>query len=131
MKPLTKLLNRYYFYSVLWGLLISYLCFVRKVPFQDKIPEIFGIDKLVHLSLYAIWYVIMCFEASDSQKISTVKNVIIICTLALFGGMVEILQQNYFPPRTGDWFDFLADVVGIAIGIQVFNWYLKKKTKPI
>jgi VanZ family protein len=38
--------------------------------------------------------------------------------LLAYGGAIEI-AQSYLPPRTGDWFDLLADGVGIAIGLAI------------
>jgi len=38
--------------------------------------------------------------------------------LLAYGGAIEIVQ-SYLPPRTGDWFDLLADGVGIAIGLAI------------
>lgn len=46
----------------------------------------------------------------------------------LYGGLIEILQENFFYPRTGDWWDWLADIVGTLIGCVVAfvvarRWY--------
>jgi VanZ family protein len=38
--------------------------------------------------------------------------------LLAYGGGIEI-AQTYLPPREGDWFDLLADGVGIALGLAV------------
>ncbi|MBV8035238.1 VanZ family protein [Roseateles sp.] len=37
-------------------------------------------------------------------------------TLLAYGGAIEI-AQSFLPPRTGDWWDLLADGCGIALGL--------------
>jgi VanZ family protein len=39
-----------------------------------------------------------------------------VLALLAFGGAIEI-AQTFLPPREGDWWDLLADGVGIAIGL--------------
>lgn len=43
----------------------------------------------------------------------------IICIIlpAFLGGMVEIVQPVFFAPRTASWLDWLADLLGIGIGL--------------
>ena len=44
---------------------------------------------------------------------------------AIFGGFIEILQEHFFYPRTGDWMDWLADCIGAWVGIG--TWYIGQK----
>ena len=44
---------------------------------------------------------------------------------AIFGGFIEIMQEQFFYPRTGDWMDWLADCLGACVGIGV--WYIGQK----
>lgn len=41
---------------------------------------------------------------------------IILLSAALYGGIIEILQGAFFPPRSAEWGDWFADVLGAAIG---------------
>ena len=48
----------------------------------------------------------------------------------IYGGLIEIIQSNYFPPREGDWFDFLADTLGSLTTLPValyFKAFLLKR----
>jgi VanZ family protein len=127
MSPILKKLSRIYLLSFIWTILVLYLCFVRKVPYQDKFPEIFGLDKIVHMALYAIWYVAICHESRHSNRLSTMQKWITIGVLIVVGGLIEIFQQNFFPPRTADFWDFVADIVGVVLGVVLYNQYLKRK----
>ena len=44
-----------------------------------------------------------------------------------YGGLTELMQEFLVPTRTGDWFDFLADIIGTLLGISVFWFFFKKK----
>ena len=44
-----------------------------------------------------------------------------------YGGLTELMQEFLVPTRTGDWFDFLADILGTLLGISVFWFFFKKK----
>ena len=89
------------------------------------IPQLnisFG-DKIVHCIAYAIfslvWY--LFFEA---LKIKSSLIFAIVFSIA-FGGLIEILQSKLSSYRTTEFFDLLANTLGVflmAIGIR-----LKKK----
>jgi VanZ family protein len=34
----------------------------------------------------------------------------------LFGGIIELVQEQWFAPRSGEWIDWLADCIGVIIG---------------
>ena len=38
----------------------------------------------------------------------------------IYGGLIELIQP-YFPPRTCEWGDWLADCIGATIGILIFG----------
>ncbi|WP_242047153.1 VanZ family protein [Dysgonomonas sp. HGC4] len=90
-------------------------------------------DKIVHFCMYlglsgatAINYI-----HGKRGHVNTQKLIIAAFLLPiLYGGFIEILQHYFFPPRAGDWFDFLADMLGsltaLPIAFQYRN-YLKKK----
>lgn len=37
----------------------------------------------------------------------------------LYGGLIELVQHYYFPPRIGDWYDFLADLLGSLAALPI------------
>ena len=44
-----------------------------------------------------------------------------------YGGAIEI-AQSYLPPREGDWFDLLADGVGVSLGL-LLAWPISASTQ--
>lgn len=43
----------------------------------------------------------------------------------IFGGMIELIQPSF--GRSGDWGDWVADAVGIAVGVLPGFWQKRKK----
>lgn len=90
-------------------------------------------DKIVHFLMYLGLAGIASFNYIYIHK----GKIIILRMLAfavlvpiLYGGLIEILQDNYFD-RTGDWFDFLANSLGaltsIPFSLCLRKWMLKKE----
>ena len=44
-----------------------------------------------------------------------------------YGGLTEIIQAILVPGRTGDWYDFIADLVGTCIGAIIFDLFFHRK----
>ena len=56
------------------------------------------------------------------------KAIVITIIISIaYGGLTEILQEYFVPKRTGDWFDFLADVIGTCFGATIFYFFYKNK----
>lgn len=43
----------------------------------------------------------------------------------IYGGIIEIVQYKYFPGRSGDWYDLLADTLGVLSSIPLSLWFRK------
>lgn len=107
--------------SICWAIIIF---IISAVPGQD-VPELpfRNFDKLVHAALYFCLAVIFYF---DLKKITGVgfsfrqAFAVVFAWSVGYGGMLELLQAFVFIHRSGSWFDFMANTVGvIAAGVWV------------
>lgn len=127
-------LIRYSVVPLFISLVILYLCCF--IPAKD-IPEVsfeffIPMDKIVHFCMYlglsgatAINYI-----HGERGLVNNYKLLIIAFLLPiLYGGFIEILQHYFFPPRAGDWFDFLADLLGSLTALPIALHYKKYWTK--
>lgn len=85
---------------------------VGMIPYGDKIAHAILYGILVYLLLYALEGIFHRF-------------LWIAPALVLFFSTAEEVSQLYFPSRTFDWFDLLADVIGI-VGAAVVYWWVRK-----
>jgi VanZ family protein len=63
------------------------------------------------------------------SKIAGLNNgprwLVIMILPILYGGLIEVLKERFFYPRTGDWMDWVADVLGVVLGIGL--WWIGEK----
>lgn len=101
-------------------LVILYLCFMN----TQSLPEVHvsNIDKFVHAIMFLGLSGVIYFENSFylKKKIS-LRTIIIYSFLfpTVYGGLIEIGQEYFSSFRTGDWIDFLFDIIGISLGILI------------
>ncbi len=96
----------------------------------DNLPKMKYNDKIIHLFLYSFLTFLLIFE-SWNEVLKKSKNYMYIFYLLtipiIFGGIIELVQEFYFPPRTAEWFDWIADILGVALGGLISIFYLKRK----
>lgn len=108
---------RGYWKSLLVALIILYGSLLREPHFS--LPPIDYGDKWVHLLVYAMLGSVALW---DSMRYGLKGWRIVVVALVLpvlYGGAIEIVQELWFYPRTGDWVDWLADSVGVSLGCGI------------
>ncbi len=96
-----------------------YFGFIWLLSSQELFIDISGIDKFLHLIEYAIMGFLLSFALNvsfDNLK-RTGKIFLVIAPLS---GAIDEFHQAFVPTRTPDGFDFLADIIGCAIGLAIF-----------
>ena len=85
-------------------------------------PEIdwVSFDKFVHLVMYVplAWTIFYGFNNQSKYSISKRKSLMFTFVIALFyGALIELLQFAITPDRAAELWDFVADVVGVVLGL--------------
>ncbi len=123
-------LIKYTWIPVVISSVIFYLCCLIT---SEEVPEIgfdffIPTDKIVHFLMYfglsgatAAYYI---FDKKGKINILLMILGAIVIPI-LYGGMIEIIQDKYYPPRTGDWWDFVADALG-SLATLPFIFYFRK-----
>lgn len=117
-----------YWKTILATTIICYLSFAQPSTFE-KIPKVAmeHLDKLIHLILYfGLTLAIFYDQRKNIKKTSTIIRYI--AYPIILGGMIEIAQQKWFSPRTGEWLDWLADILGVFLAVILI--YIIHKLKP-
>jgi VanZ family protein len=90
------------------------LCTVLLLMPSYAVPKAFDFyDKAQHGLMFTVLTVagLMAYP----QRVKTV-----VWGLVFYGGLMEVLQSTLTTTRHGDWFDWLADSVGIAVGLGAY-----------
>jgi VanZ family protein len=123
---LTLLAKRYWKSSVC-VIIIGYLLFT---PAKD-LPKISFLnfknsDKLIHIFLFMTLEYFLLIERKDAFDKLKYRTILKISCFAIFyGGFSEIIQLLLIKSRTGSWFDFLADCIGVIVAYCVFSVYTR------
>ena len=82
-------------------------------------PEIRFADKWGHLLAYACLSAVFLWDLTRAYVPRGWKYGLAFVLPIVYGGVIEILQERYCAPRTGDWYDWLADILGTILGIII------------
>lgn len=88
-----------------------------------------GFDKLAHFLMYAGFCSVLWFEYLKAHAVVDMKRIMlgaIVCPV-LFSGAMEVAQSTLTKYRTGDWFDFLFNSLGV-LAAALFGMYV---TRPL
>ena len=106
---------------------IAYVSLLREPTIS--LPYVIGIDKWIHAIMYLVLTLTLLWDSQQRPKLWWIVGVF----SAIFGGFIEVLQEQFFYPRTGDWLDWLADCIGVIVAIMVWligvKWYEKRMVK--
>ena len=123
---------RIYGLSCVVTLLIFYLSITASIPNYYHGPRFEGQDKVVHFFLYMFLAMALCRDFfRQSVAFSSRKMYIWAIILPiLYGGLIEILQENFFYPRTAEWGDWFVDILGVLTGYFLSRKIFPKIVKP-
>lgn len=119
-----------YWKSILSVIIIVYLSFAPPSDFREmpKVNILF-FDKIVHVALYVFLTIVLIFDFRSHNKFSKNSSMYIVqCILfpIILGGCIEIAQDKWFYPRTAEWVDWFADILGVSIGLVITHFYKRK-----
>lgn len=125
-----KIMNTKLFWrNILWAIVIFILC---SIP-GDDLPKtsiiiIPHFDKIVHFGMFFIMGIFLFAELRIQTNLKRITITgIVLFLIAVYGGFIEYLQQNYFINRSGDYWDLTADVLGGIFAIIIYPWLKKQK----
>ncbi|MDR1517512.1 MAG: VanZ family protein [Dysgonamonadaceae bacterium] len=125
-----------YLRHILLPLFVGFLIFVVTCLWNgNNIPNLpSGIpwDKVVHFGMFFTLSAVCYFDYYLMHKGKLNKwRWLFWCFLLpmIYGAVVEWLQDNYIPSRSGDRYDFYADTLGSFVATVIAFIYLAKKKK--
>ena len=97
------------------GLFIFVVCLIpgSNLPKAGWI-EFLALDKWVHVLLYLTWIVVFAIGINKYHFKILISTALI---MLVFGGANEFLQAFLTNGRSAEWGDFIADLLGLLIGL--------------
>lgn len=103
--------------------IIAYGCLLRKPLFT--LPPIEDGDKWIHCLTFMLFTLVLLWDCQNAKIQAWKKWIVVITIPIVYGGLIELLQEHFFYPRTGEWMDWLADCIGVIMA--VFTWIIGQK----
>ena len=122
------MLRKLFFISVIWAVVILILCAIPGGSFpRYPIFKIPNFDKIVHGCLYfpLAFFLGAEFDLSKKRILTIMGPLITMLVVAFYGGLIEILQETIFLNRSGEWLDFLSDIIGGLTGLAVYYLFFR------
>jgi len=122
-----------YWLSLLVLSIIFILCFMDTG--QLPAAPVANFDKLVHSLMFLGLSGVIFFDGAGYLRYPvSVKWLFVVTFLfpVAIGGLIEIMQANLTTYRSGDWFDFLFDGFGAAVGFGIaflINRWIAKRAE--
>ena len=123
------MLNHKFWYSlipsVIWALLIAVGSFIP----SSTIPTVVVSDKWIQFLFYAIFSFLLFLSSLSNTKTNTYlvnRWTYVFVIGAIFGGVVEIIQDSIISGREGEWMDIVANCLGLFFGL-ILSEIIKSK----
>ena len=112
--------------AIIVGLIILYASLIREP--HIRLPEVAFADKWGHLVAYALLGSLLAVDLIRDNCECALVWLLAIGLPIVYGGLIEIIQGAFFYPRTADWLDWIADIVGTVIGASAVTgiWMVKR-----
>lgn len=115
-------------------LLLSFSLFtllLMLVAYRELFKSIPHLDKWAHGILFCGLSILMLGECTINGKKRSQAIAHTLCLCLFYGMLTELLQSYIFVYRSGDLYDFLADMLGMLWGILIFLVFRKYISKVL
>ena len=101
--------------------LVWYLSIWFMPPEEMELPSINFLDKWTHFVMYGGTCSVIWMEYLRSHEGLNWRKLMLWAWFApaVMGGLIEVVQAKCTTNRSGEWLDFLADVVGCTLAIGI------------
>jgi len=102
---------------ILWTVVIGFLSF-STIP-TAIVPEFKAADKLAHFGMYALVEVFIYLPLRNNKTAFKIFTLLAIS----FAALTEVVQHFAITSRTGEVYDFIANLIGIIV---VYIYFINK-----
>lgn len=112
--------------GLLWTMLIALLTLIpgNYIPRVTSFLDWISPDKLVHLFIFGV-YAYLLIAGFRKQKAGLITREYAVLSSLLIGMVfaifTEAMQKFVIPGRNGNYFDFLADILGLLLGWMIWS----------
>lgn len=113
-----------YWKTLICAGLILYLSLIKETLALE--PLFSWQDKAFHAIAYCVLSVVFGVELWNENVREWRYWLFVLLLPIMYGGVMELLQEYCFPPRVGDWLDFIANAVGVILAGLICRIFVTK-----
>lgn len=126
---LVRMIVRYK-WSLVWGVFAYILGLIPKLPKPKGIHVDMPLDKIAHVGMFGILTFLIVVESGGLRREMSFGRWFLCWFIGAFitGGMLEVIQGLFFPPRQAEMADFVADLIGgllSLVAVFLIRWQKK------
>lgn len=108
------------------AIVVVLLLLSLKPPDDIGIPPIPYIDKVIHFLVYGL--IATGFYRAATASFSATMATWLAIFLTIFVGGVDEIWQSFFPTRTTEWADWIADTSGSILAVFLYRYWSLYRT---
>ena len=106
--------------AIVWVVVIAILHAIPGSDFPNfSFSYFFQLDKLIHAVIFMIGVYLFAVALKEQHKIQFLRYIVI--SYIAYGLLLEVLQGLVFIERSADILDWLADTIGVFLGVWIFK----------
>lgn len=118
--------------ALAWAIMILFLTGLPGTYFPkvSTFWEWLSPDKIIHIFIFGVQSFLVLFAFRTQYLLGTYRLVyiaILVSITILFALLTEVLQVYVFVGRNGNVYDFIADILGVFVGLLAYFLLYKKK----
>jgi|TARA_B100001063_G_scaffold204642_1_gene199250 VanZ family protein len=87
------------------------------------------IDKIIHVFIFlALTFLWLSYINSLLNNTKPIVLFFILVVCLLYGILIEVIQEFYVSSREAEFFDIIADLLGVSLGLLFFRNYKNRIT---
>jgi VanZ family protein len=112
-------INRVKFITAMPFFLATVAIFIASHQSKIEIPNvnIWDFDKILHLIAYFVYTILLMIYLNGNFDLTKGKILLITFGIATVFAISDEIHQSFIPGRTASVYDFLADLIGIALAM--------------
>lgn len=117
----------YILLSIYWAIL-----FIGTTLPGSQVPSLGMSDKSKHFGGYMVLTILLYITLLFQDKFKVLKHHSAVAAFSIIAvyGVLDELHQRLIPGRSCDINDWIADMIGVTIGLIILKLFLKKKLHP-
>lgn len=98
------------------------------IPKPIGFLSLLSLDKIVHIFLFSPFaYLLLRFKYQTVEFNKKREYLLTGFYGIIYAFITELLQFYVFIGRSGNIYDFIADIIGVIIGVLIFNYFVNRK----